>query len=121
MPATLFALLVVCQGPTVEVESLPFDPAAWKGTNRAEVRIDDGGKVTTYSGVPLKAVLDAKMKDTTSMAALRSLADAALLVRASDDYQVAVSAVAVAMDPGGRRYLLALERDGKPLGEEEGP
>ena len=55
------------------------------------------------------------------MAALRSLSDAVNLVRASDGYQAAVSAAAVAMDPKGERFLLALARDGKPLDEGQGP
>ena len=43
------------------------------------------------------------------------------LVKASDGYQAAVSAAAVAMDPKGERYLLALRRDGQPLAKGQGP
>ncbi len=44
-----------------------------------------------------------------------------IVVRASDGYQAAVSAAEAAMDPKGERYLLALTRDGRPLGDGQGP
>ena len=55
------------------------------------------------------------------MAGLRMLSDAVILVRGADGYQAAVSAAAVAMDPKGLKFLLALDRDGKPLDKGQGP
>jgi hypothetical protein len=124
MPAPALALLAALSfapPATVAVEPLPFDPAAWKSLPRTTLRLKEDGKDVTYAGVPLCVVLEAKLKGRPEMAAWRSLADAVLLVRAADDYQAAVSAVAVAMDPKGERHLLALERDGKPLDAGQGP
>ena len=55
------------------------------------------------------------------MQATRSLADAVIVLHSTDDYQVAVSAAAVSMDEKGERFLLALDRDGKPLLAGQGP
>ena len=81
----------------------------------------EDGQVVTYSGVPLATILEAQAKNAGSMAGLRALSDAVILVRGTDGYQAAVSAAAVAMDPKGERYLLALTRDGKPLEAGQGP
>jgi DMSO/TMAO reductase YedYZ molybdopterin-dependent catalytic subunit len=113
--------IVLAPPVTVTVESLPFDPNAWKAMARVEVRVTENGQQVTYSGVPLRVVLNQKLSASPSMAALRALADRVLVISAPDGYQAAVSAAAVAMDPKGERYLLALERDGKPLGDEQGP
>ncbi|MBV8075989.1 MAG: molybdopterin-dependent oxidoreductase [Planctomycetaceae bacterium] len=104
----------------ISIEPLPFAPEAWKRAAQVEVRVTEGGEPTVYSGIPLALVLDEQLRGSNRMAALRSLSDAVILVRASDGYQAAVSA-AVAMDPKGERFLLALARDGKPLGDRHGP
>jgi hypothetical protein len=104
-----------------QVEALSFDVSVLKKLDRIELRIMERGKPVVYAGVPLAVPLKAKLGDMTSMAALRSVSDAVLLVRARDGYQAAVSAIAVAMDGKGERYLLAFERDGQPLDEREGP
>jgi DMSO/TMAO reductase YedYZ molybdopterin-dependent catalytic subunit len=109
--------LMLGQAVTVTVEPLPFEPGGWKAIPRAEVRVTENGQPAVYSGVPLRVVLKEKLPAGASMAELRGLADCVLLVSATDGYQVAVSAVAAAMDTKGERYLLALERDGKPLGD----
>ena len=122
MTITLFAALILAQSPgPVTVEILPLDRAAMKEMEPAEVRVPEGDKTVTYGGVPLAAILAKQAKDTKSMAGLRALSDAVLLVRGSDGYQVAVSAVAVAMDTKGERFLMATTRDGKPLDEGFGP
>jgi DMSO/TMAO reductase YedYZ molybdopterin-dependent catalytic subunit len=123
MAAFLFALLALAPPTTAEVavESLPFDPAAWKTRPQVEVKVTERGQTAVYAGVPLRTVLDDQLKDQKGMAGLRSLADAVLLVRAEDGYQATVAATAAAMDAKGERYLLALTRDGKPLAEGQGP
>ncbi len=110
---------------TVTVESLPFDPAALARSDRPPVRIqvEEDGKAVVYSGIPLRVVLESKLagRGADAMKDLRRLSDSVLLVRGSDGYRAAVSAAAVAMDEKGDRFLLALERDGRPLGEGQGP
>jgi DMSO/TMAO reductase YedYZ molybdopterin-dependent catalytic subunit len=122
MTIAMLATLILAQasGP-ITVDLLPFDQAALKGMDQAEVRVSEEGQTVVYSGVPLAAILAKTSKDSGTMPGLRSLSDAVLLVRGTDGYQVAVSAVAVAMDTKGERFLLAIGRDGKPIGESQGP
>lgn len=113
---------LIAQSPgQVMVEPIAFDVAAWKKLPRTEVKVKERDEDVTYSGVPLHHALKDVFKDQPEMKALRSLSDAVLIVGASDEYQVAVSAAAVGMDPKGERFLIAFERDGKPLGEGQGP
>ena len=122
MAATILAPLLLVLAPmAAEVDALPFDPAAWERSTPVEVRVTEQGMPAVYSGVPLRVVLEGKLEGQGAMAALRSLADAVLLVRADDGYQAAVSAAEVAMDRKGEKFLLALRRDGKGLGEGQGP
>jgi DMSO/TMAO reductase YedYZ molybdopterin-dependent catalytic subunit len=104
-----------------KVEALPFDPSAWKGLPQVALRVTESGQPVTYTGVPLALVLKDRVEGKEKMAALRSLSDQVILVAATDGYRVAVSAAAAAMDPKGERYLLALKREGKPLGDKAGP
>lgn len=125
---TSLLVLSLCFGlaPTpgsaaANVEPLPFDPPAWKGLTQVELRVTESGKPVTYTGVPLAIVLKGRLEGKPAMAALRSLSDQVILVTAADGYRVAVSAAAAGMDPKGERYLLALKRDGQPLGDQQGP
>ncbi len=74
----------------------------------------------TYTGVPPAVVLKDRMTGKSEMAASSGFSDQ-VLVTAADGYRAAVSAAAVGMDPKGERYLLALKRDGQPLGDKQGP
>lgn len=126
MPNLLVLSLCIALAPTPgsaadKVDSLPFDPAAWKTLPQVELRVTEAGKSVTYTGVPLAVVLKDRMAGKSEMAALRALSDQVLLVTATDGYRAAVSAAAVGMDPKGERYLLALKRDGQPLGDKQGP
>ena len=107
--------------PTVEVEALPFDPAALAKLPQVELRVTEKGTPVVYQGVPLRALLEPKLAGDDEMTTLRSLVDAVILLRAEDGYQVAVSAAEVAMDREGARFLLALRRDGEPLRAGQGP
>ncbi len=120
---TIFlASVVLAQAPgSVTVDLLPFDPAKLGGMERVEVKVTEDGRSVTYSGVPLASIPGPGTKNPMTMPTLRALSDAVLLVRGSDGYQAAVSATAVAMDPKGERYLLAVARDGQPLAEGQGP
>lgn len=104
--------------PTVRVEPLPFDADALRANEKARVtvRVTEKGQETSYGGIPLRVLLLGESREKTSMGKLRELADAVVLVRADDGYQAAISAAEIAMDTKGERYVLALEKDGKPLG-----
>ena len=119
---SLVYALILLAAPADEraVQALPFDLATLKAKPRVSVTVTENEGKVTYSGVPFRSVLDTK-QGTTSMMEARGLVDAVLIVHATDDYRVAVSAAAVAMDPKGERYLLAFERDGKPLPDDQGP
>lgn len=123
MLTVVIAAVALGLGPqsAVQVEPLKFDPVALRALPRQEVRVTEKGERVVYSGVPLRALLSEQLQGGDRMAKLRDLSDAVVLVRASDNYQAALSAAAVAMDETGDAYLLALERDGKPLGEDQGP
>jgi hypothetical protein len=121
--ALVVSLAIVSAPPPIaaSVDPLPFDPAAWQTAPQVELRVVERGKPIVYSGIPLASVLKDHLKGDNTMASLRALSDAVILVKATDGYQAAVSAAAAAMDPKGERYLLALRRDGKPLDERQGP
>lgn len=119
--AILPALCLALAPTTIEPEPLPFGPKAWEGAERVEVRVMEKGEAVVYAGVPLRALLAAKLEGKGEMAALRALSDAVLIVHAEDGYRAAFSAAEVAMDPKGEKYLVALERDGKALGKGQGP
>jgi hypothetical protein len=122
MITTLIASLILAQAPgPVAFDLLPFDPAKLDGLERVEIKVAEDGRSVTYSGIALATILERGKKNSATMPALRAISDSVLLVRGSDGYQAAVSAAAVAMDPKGERYLLALARDGKPLEKGQGP
>lgn len=116
MIALVFASLVLGgadPGP-VTVELLPVRPEALAEMPRGQLKVEAEGQATSYSGVPLAALLAKRAKPVEGMPGLRELAGAVILVRGEDGYQAAVSAAAVAMDPKGERYLLSTSRDGQP-------
>lgn len=122
MFTVLSTLALLLSDPvTVQVESLKFDTAAIQKGPKIELKVKEKGVETTYKGVPLRSLLQEQLKDPISMADLRKLADAVLLVKATDGYQAAVSAVEVAIDETGAKYFLAVEKDGKPLDDKQGP
>src|SRR5262245_12349725 len=108
MLVVLVSALVGLSDPaTVQVESLKFDVAVLREAKKVELRVVERGQQVTYKGVPLRSILQPKLDPAGGMASLRAMSDSVILVRASDDYQAAVSAAAVAMDEKGERYLLA--------------
>lgn len=120
MFAAIVVLLSLSDPATVQVEGLKFDPASIQKASQVEVKVMEGGEAVTYKGVPLRSLLADRLKGPNAMADLRNLADSVLVVRASDDYQAAISAAEVAMDESGQKYLLATERNGKPLDPKQG-
>jgi hypothetical protein len=121
-PVVVAVLLAAAPGAaSFSVEALPFEPEAWAKAEPVQVTVMEEGDSVTYAGVPLAAVLKGRLKGRSVMAELRSVSDAIILVKARDGYQAAVSAVAAAMDPKGERYVLAIRRNGKPLGDGQAP
>ena len=119
---TLVVSMLIAQAPTSPAsEVLPFDPSNLDGFEKVEVKVMEDGKSVTYSGVALASVLEKQVKGSGTMPGLRALSDAVVLIRGSDGYQASASAAAVAMDPKGERFLLAIARDGKPLEKGQGP
>lgn len=129
MIASLLAVVLLAPAQTPPpaapgpVESIAVEPARIAASPRVSLRVTEGGKPVAYQGVPLAALLpkDNAGRPGDSMAVVKGFSDAVIVVRGSDGYQVAVSAAAVAMDPAGERYLLAIARDGKPLDDKHGP
>lgn len=106
---------------TVNVQLLKFDVASLAAEKRVRIKVKERDAEVEYAGVPLRTILAGHVKDPKEMAALRELNDAAILIRATDDYQTVVSASAVLMDEDGSRYLIALERNGQALDEKHAP
>lgn len=119
MLTTLLALTLLAAGP--KSEALPFDLSALKAQPRVTVTVIEKGQSVTYSGVPLARLIKAQLSGPNLMADLRTLSDAAILLKATDDYVAVVSAVEAGLDDKGEKYLIAFERDGKPLSDEQGP
>ena len=72
-----------------------------------------------YSGLSLKDLLRSSGLETEGMAARRVLAPAVLIVTGRDEYTAVFSFEEVLSGPVVP--LLAFERDGKALGEPDGP
>ena len=121
MTAMIATMLLTQATGHVAVESLLPGPGVVEKMEKVGLQVIEDDKVVTYIGVPLASILARRDKPVEGMAGLKALSDAVLLVRATDGYQVAYSAAAVAMDPKGERYLLATARDGKPLDADHGP
>ncbi len=120
LAAIVVVALAMSDPATVQVESLKFEPASIQKASQVEVKVMEENEAVTYKGVPLRSLLADRLKGPNAMADLRNLADSVLVVRASDDYQAALSAAEVAMDESGQKYLLATERNGKPLDPKQG-
>ena len=119
MLISMLVLAVLGVGP--EVEPLPYNVAELKAMPRVELTVMEDGNKITYSGVPLSYLLKAHLTGSNRMADLRKLSDAAILIQAKDNYQAVFSAVEAAMDTDGTKYLIAFERDGRPLDDKQGP
>lgn len=89
------------------------------GLPRAEVRATEHGRVGTFSGVPLDAVLRRAGVPVDSVRGRR--AALYVLATADDGYRAVFSLAELAPGLGGRTVLVADRRDGHPLGAAEGP
>jgi len=124
MIPALIASFLITLAPTeitVSAEDISWDLEAWKKLPQVKVSVVEQGKTTVYAGIPLAHLIKTQLPGKNQMVELRALSDTVLVVGATDGYQAVLAATAVAMDPKGERFLLAFERDGKPLGENQGP
>ncbi len=123
MIAFAMTLALLSADAPAQVEPLKFDPAALaKIEKKVEIKVQERDGEASYRGVPLRTLLEDQWKGPKpAMSDLRALSDAVLIIRGTDGYQAAVSAASVAMDDSGERYVLALERNGKPLDKDQGP
>jgi hypothetical protein len=124
----LFALLFVstileCQQLTIQTDSgkQVLSRADLEGLPRVKVRVSEhASDSVNFEGVTIKSVLEkAGVTFGESMKGKR-LADC-LLVEAADGYRVVIAMPE--LDPAftDKQIMLAFLRDGKPLGEKEGP
>lgn len=114
---TMLAALILggAEPGPVTLEVLPSKLETLAKMPQKTVKVEVNGSLVIFSGTPLASILEKRAKPMAGMAGLRDLADAVLLVRGADGYQVAVSAVSAAMDPNGERYLLANARNGQTI------
>ncbi len=117
----LASLLILGDSIGVPTEDLSFDAQALSKLPQSKLEVVVKGKTIVYTGVPLAVVLEKAVEGKPGMQAVRSLSSRALVVRAKDDYQVAFSAAAVAMDKEGKRYFIALAENGSPLADDHAP
>lgn len=102
------------------LETLSFSAADLAAMPRVTVDADDHGTRARFEGVPVSVLL-AKAKAPIGEARRHGRAALVVLVGAADGYN-AVYALAE-LDPAftDKEVILADRRDGKPLGEKEGP
>ncbi len=123
-PATPPAAGVPVAAPVVlsgeGLETLSFSAADLAAMPRVTVDADDHGTRARFEGVPVSVLL-AKAKAPIGEARRHGRAALVVLVGAADGYN-AVYALAE-LDPAftDKEVILADRRDGKPLGEKEGP
>jgi len=133
MKRLLSSLLAVAFSLALSAESLPvlrmpgqqdrpIAPATLLGSDRSEVKVEDGkGGTTLYAGSPLLAVLEKNGLETKDMGAERKTAPAIVLATGRDGYAVAFSVGELLMHQSDPRVYLVAEKAGAALPESEGP
>jgi hypothetical protein len=127
--ATVLALILnaaaqaACQQVTVQIETgkqVVLARADIEALPRVKVTTNTSGTSTMFEGVSLKAVLEKAGVGFAETMKGKRLA-ACLLVEAADGYRVVFALPEV--DPAftDKQIVLAFLRDGRPLGEKEGP
>jgi DMSO/TMAO reductase YedYZ molybdopterin-dependent catalytic subunit len=125
---TLFAALVFAQTPaaTLMVQgdvatplSLTAEDLAKMPRETATVPAADGSKIV-YEGVPLRVVLE-KAGVPFGKKLRGKVLSTYVLAKAMDGYQVLFTLGELDPDFGNESILVADRRDGKPLGEKQGP
>jgi hypothetical protein len=83
------------------------------------VTLEEDGKQVTYTGVPLRVLLaemvpDVKLESMPGWKAL-SRRELVMEVTGDDGYPGLVTAIEIAINKSGDRFVLATHRDGKPI------
>jgi DMSO/TMAO reductase YedYZ molybdopterin-dependent catalytic subunit len=127
--AILLAALVFAQAPTTAVLavqgdvpmplSLTADDLAKMPRETASVPAPDGTKIV-YEGVSLLAVMQ-KAGAPFGKQLRGKVLSTYILAKAMDGYQVIFTLGELDPDFGNETILLADKRDGKPLGDKQGP
>jgi hypothetical protein len=112
------AVLAV-QGDIATPLSLTADDLAKMPRETASVPAPDGGKIV-YEGVTLLAVLQ-KAGAPFGKQLRGKVLTTYVLAKAQDGYQVVFTLGELDPDFGNETILLADKRDGKPLGDKQGP
>lgn len=114
---------VQCSAAEVEVTKLPIS----KNISRKElekyksisVNVEEDGKQAKYEGVPLRTLLSDLLPgyNLDAMPEVKKLAREELVLEVSgyDNYPGIVTALEVAMNHSGDRFLLATHKDGKEI------
>jgi len=81
------------------------------------VTVQEQGKTVKYSGVPLRALLKEEVSAIDEMPEWKKLAKQKIMleVLGKDGFPALMSAVEVATNQSGNRFVLATEEDGKPM------
>ncbi len=101
---------------TWSVDDLKKRPAQQIGELRLPGK--DGGKPAVLRGVRLRDLLDEAKIVSRDHHTVKKLA---IIATATDGYKVVFSWSELFNSPAGDSVLVLFERDGKPLGREEGP
>jgi WD40 repeat protein len=83
---------------------------------RISVNVSEQGKNVNYSGAPLRDLLKEQIAAIDSMSDWKKLAKQKIIleVLGKDGFPALISAVEVATNQSGDRFILATESDGKP-------
>jgi|GEM_PF-3469832 len=125
----LIAALCLAQTPTLEaerisvrVERVGLEPASWRSLPQVELEVTESDETVRYSGIPLAHLLQSRAdsESSSTVADWIEVVNQTIIVTCADGGRETLPAAAVALDGKGQRYLLAIGRNGKPLGEREG-
>jgi len=121
-----FSLALSAESPPVlrmpGQQDRPIAPATLLGSDRSEVKVEDGkGGTTVYAGSPLLAVLEKNGLETKDMGAERKTPPAIVIATARDGYTVVFSVGELLMHRSDPHVYLIAEKAGATLSEGEGP
>jgi hypothetical protein len=118
----LTSAVLQCQELTVQADSGKhvLSRAEIEALPRVKVNASEHSNAVNFEGVSLKSVLE-KAGITFGESMKGKRLTNCLLVEAADGYRVVIALPE--LDPGftDKQIVLAFQRDGKPLGDKEGP
>ncbi|HEX7252437.1 MAG TPA: hypothetical protein VF376_06110 [Thermoanaerobaculia bacterium] len=118
-------LLLAESAPTLRMPgqaARAVEPAALLGSDRSDVKVEDGkGGATVYGGLPLLAVLEKNGLDLKDMNAERKVAPAIVVATARDGYTVVFSVGELLLHRSDPKVYLVAEKSGAALPSNEGP